>query len=76
MDPNAALNTDIINLANTATVFGQGAIASAISGNPFYTQDPAAANIATAQGIAPSVASPSGSLGIILLIAAAYFFLR
>jgi hypothetical protein len=76
MDPTAILDASVVNLANTATVFGQGAIASAISGNPFYSQDPAAANIATTTGIAPTVSSSSSSMGVIVLIALAYFLLR
>jgi hypothetical protein len=40
----SSLGGDVIDLANTATKFGQGAVASDISGNPIFSQDPAAAS--------------------------------
>jgi hypothetical protein len=53
-----SLGGNVLDLANTATMFGQGAIASDISGNPIYSQDPAAASYSTG-GIRTGVASGS-----------------
>ena len=74
MDPTDALNTGLVDLIDTATTFGQGAVASAISGNPFYSQDPAAANYATQTGVVST--SSSNGLGIIVLAVIAYLLLK
>jgi hypothetical protein len=77
MNPSQAVDTGVVNLIGTATVFGQGAIASAISGNPFYSQDPAAANYATTNGFAPAPSAGLGSIGGLLILAAfAYFIFK
>lgn len=63
-----ALSAGAIDLIGTATAFGQGALASQLSGNPFYSQDPAAAAYATATGQTAnaSVAGPSMAMLILL----------
>lgn len=74
MDPTDALNTGLVDLIGTATAFGQGAVASAISGNPFYSQDPAAANYATQTGVVSS--SSNSGLGIVIFAVIAYLLLK
>ncbi len=57
---------NIIDLANTAATFGQGAIASDISGNPIYSQDPAAASYSVG-GVRTGIAT--GSILPMLIVA-------
>ncbi len=71
MDFLNSLGTDATSLAGTATYFGQGAIASTISGNPFYSLDPAAANIRT--GFTATGATANSGVGTLVLLALAYF---
>jgi hypothetical protein len=53
-----SIGGNVLDLANTATVFGQGAIASNISGNPIYSMDPAAASYSVG-GVRTGIASGS-----------------
>jgi hypothetical protein len=69
----STLQTGAIDLIGTATAFGQGAIASAISGNPYYSQDPAAANYATSTGV---VGSSSSLLPLLLLALVVYLVVK
>jgi hypothetical protein len=73
-DLTDSLTSDLSSLANVATTFGGGAIASSISGNPFYSQDPAAIGYATSTSSVKAAATDSS--GIILLCIAAYFLLK
>lgn len=64
-----SLGGNLADLANTATVFGQGAIASDISGNPIYSQDPAAASYSVGgvrTGVSPSSIIPLLIFGFIV----------
>lgn len=77
MDVQDALGTGIVDLIGTATAFGQGAIASQISGNPFYSQDPAAAAYATSYGVSPSAAAGGPSLALLIMLGGiAYLILK
>jgi hypothetical protein len=78
MDPiSTALTTGIVDLSGTAATFGAGAIASAISGNPFYQVNPASANIGNPSGVVGSgaAAGQNGS-GILILAVILYFVLK
>lgn len=74
MDVTDALQTGVVDLIGTATTFGQGYVASQISGNPFYSQDPAAVNYATQTGVVTS--ANSSGLSIIVLAVIAYLLLK
>ena len=64
-----ALTNGASSLIGTATTFGQGAIASSISGNPLYSNDPAAAGYAQAGTAAATAGVGSGGSGNLLVIA-------
>lgn len=68
MDIQDALSTGVVDLIGTATSFGQGALASQISGNPFYSEDPAAAAYATQQGIAAQGSAGAPSLALLIML--------
>ena len=69
-----SLGGNIIDLANTATVFGQGAIASDISGNPIYSQDPAAA--AYAVGTSRAATGAANLVPLLLFAVVLFFFFK
>ena len=64
-----SLGVDFSTLADTATTFGTGAIASQISGNPYYSNDPAAAGYAVNQTRPIYPGAPAGSTNIVFLVA-------
>lgn len=71
MDITDALQSGAVDLIGTATAFGQGAIASQISGSPYYSDDPAAAAYATATaGTVQAPTAPVAGLGLFLMVGA------
>ena len=69
----SSLAGNVIDLGNVATTFGGGAIASEISGNPVYSQDPSAASYAVAKS---QVANSSNIILILAVIFIGYKLLK
>ena len=63
-----ALSNGASTLIGTAATFGSGAIASGISGNPYYSNDPAAAGYAQGQYASSQTGIASRGTGNILVL--------
>lgn len=74
-----ALGGSFSALLGTATQFGQGAIASAISGNPLYSNDPSAVGFATgglAAGGGVGKVALAGNSNFIFLLVVGYVIFK